>query len=147
MPIRFATIADLPAIMTLEKDAEAAAHWSEAEYRRIFNEPRSSRLILVAEEDGAIIAFLIGRRVGQDWELENVVVGVKLRRRGLGSRLIDAFFAGLEQHGTAEVFLEVRESNLPAKKLYERFGFVQVGRRRGYYRQPDEDALVLKRKL
>jgi len=146
-PIRYASIADLPAIMAIEKDAETAAHWCEAEYRQIFGEPLPSRLILVAEENGAISAFLIGRKIGDEWELENLVVTATLRRTGLASRLIEAFLNILNHNGAKEIFLEVRESNLSARRLYENSGFIEVGRRRRYYQQPDEDALLLKRRL
>ncbi len=94
-----------------------------------------------AEIDGFVIAL----RAADEAEIANIAVRADQRGRGSGARLLDAVLADLDGSGVAQVFLEVRASNLPALRLYERRGFVQVGRRSRYYRSPVEDALVFRR--
>ncbi|HXE90373.1 MAG TPA: ribosomal protein S18-alanine N-acetyltransferase [Terriglobales bacterium] len=143
MPVRPATVADLPAMLAIERASPTAAHWPEAEYRRLFaEEPTQPRLALVAEEDTSVVGFVVARGVAGEWELENLVVAASVRRRGLGSLLLEALLYRLRALGAAAVFLEVRESNQTARRLYERHGFLSSGRRRAYYQDPPEDALL-----
>jgi len=74
----------------------------------------------------------------------NLAVVPEQRGQGLGARLLDAGLAAIQARGGSEVFLEVRASNAVAQSLYAGRGFRTEGRRRGYYRRPDEDALVLR---
>jgi ribosomal-protein-alanine N-acetyltransferase len=71
-------------------------------------------------------------------------VRVSSRGRGLGGKLLDAALDEVASRGADQVFLEVRESNHTARSLYASRGFTEVSRRRGYYRSPVEDALVLR---
>jgi ribosomal-protein-alanine N-acetyltransferase len=88
---------------------------------------------------------LAARQVaGSEWEIENVAVSGPARRRGLGSHLLGAFLDLVRSRGGIEVYLEVRESNRAARALYEKWAFQEAGRRKSYYRDPDEDALVLR---
>jgi len=140
--VRAATPADLPALLALERDSAAAAHWSEAEYRRLFAE--AGRAVLVIGED-AVQGFIVGRDLGPEWEIENVVVVSSVQRCGLGTRLVQELLDLARSRGAQMVFLEVRESNRAARALYSKSGFVQTGRRKSYYRNPEEDALVCKK--
>ena len=70
--------------------------------------------------------------------------GLSARRRGLGSHLLGEFLHHVQSNGGREVFLEVRESNRAARELYEKWAFIEAGRRKSYYQDPPEDALVLK---
>ena len=81
-----------------------------------------------------------------DWEIENIVVSPDLRRQGLGTRtLMRRFLSGSGETGPLKtVHLEVRESNLAAQELYKTLGFAQIGRRKYYYSDPPEDAILLK---
>src|SRR5947207_2735849 len=132
---------DLPRLIEIAKHAVTAAHWSTAQYERIF---LSERLALVMEEDGCVEGFIIGRGLAEEWEIENVAVTGPVRRRGLGSRLLGEFLHHVQSSGGREVFLEVRESNRAARALYEKWAFIEAGRRKSYYQDPSEDALVLK---
>ncbi len=145
MLIRPATPADIPAIRSLEASAAAAAHWGEQEYQRLFD-AGSRRLVLVAEADD-VRGFLIASQVGQEWELENIVVGQSLQRRGLATALLGQFLDIACRAGAITVFLEVRASNLPARSLYEKHGFRVIGRRPAYYDQPAEDAVLYRKVL
>lgn len=137
--IRHATAADLPALLALERSAPGAAHWSAEQYRDLFASAPRVALILEQEE---IVGFLIGRGIGPEWEIENVAVLGSLRRRGVGSRLVAEFVSLARESGASSIHLEVRESNLAARRLYEKLGFVESGRRKGYYQDPEEDAVL-----
>ncbi len=76
-------------------------------------------------------------------DLSNLAVVPEMRRRGLGGRLLDAAIAGAQTAGVRVLYLEVRESNATALRLYASRRFAMVGRRQRYYRQPVEDALIL----
>lgn len=140
MNIRPATAADVPALMALERHAVTAAHWSEADYRRLFP-PADDRLALVLEEE-EVEAFIVARGVGTEWEIENIAVAGPARRRGLGAHLLVELLDQARAAGARNIFLEVRESNRAARALYEKWAFVECGRRKCYYHQPDEDAVL-----
>ncbi len=142
MLIRRGIRADIPDLMALERQALAAAHWSPEQYQTVFSGGALSRILLVVESDGGIQGFIAGRILEKEWEIENVVVAKSAQRRSLGSQLLQEFVALARERGGGKIFLEVRESNLAARRLYEKFSFSESGRRRFYYREPQEDAIV-----
>jgi ribosomal-protein-alanine N-acetyltransferase len=142
MRIRLATPADIPTMMTLERHAATAAHWSKAQYETVFSNHVPFRVVLVLEEEAAVLGFIAGRAVGEEWEIENITVAGPVRRRRLGTRLLGEFLDLARGRGAEAVFLEVRESNFAARRLYEKWAFAETGRRKGYYREPEEDAIV-----
>lgn len=147
MIIRQATPDDLPQLQALERATENAAHWSDREYDALFAPEAPPRVALVAAYQAnlqTVVGFVIARSQFSDWEIENVVVAAERRRCGAGTLLVEALLREAVTAGATSVLLEVRESNVAARRLYENFGFSQVGRRAGYYRVPIEDALVLK---
>lgn len=129
--------------MALEQSTSTAAHWSAEQYGVALS-ATDSRVALVSEEDSETLGFLIARGSGKEWEIENLVVAKAARRRGLGGHLMDEFLKLARAWRTESIFLEVRESNLPALCLYEKYGFAECGRRPGYYRDPEEDAIIYK---
>src|SRR3954471_24943886 len=146
MLIRHANSDDLPAMQALEKHAATAAHWTATDYQKIFDSPELQtdwrRIALVIEEDGKVQGFLVAQTVGGEWEIENVAIAPDARRRGLGTRLVGELLDLARGHGATAVFLEVRESNHPARALYGKWAFLESGRRKGYYHHPEEDAIV-----
>jgi ribosomal-protein-alanine N-acetyltransferase len=90
------------------------------------------------------VGYIVARCVLDEGEILNLGVALPVRRRGVGRALVRRVLAAFAAAGVAAVFLEVRESNLPAQRLYETFGFQEVGRRRRYYQLPMEDAVVLR---
>lgn len=151
--IRPATAADLAAIKGLERETATAAHWSAEQYSCLFETSAGTigrRIVLVVEEPWEasgrgkplITGFLIAQDVGSEWEVENLVVDAKCRRRGLGRHLIHELIAQAQVAGAVALFLEVRESNAPARALYHSAGFAETGRRKDYYTDPVEPALV-----
>jgi ribosomal-protein-alanine N-acetyltransferase len=149
--VRLATVADIPTMMQLEKHAATAGHWSREQYEQIFSvtgSPGSRQaVVLVIEEEGTVLGFLVARSVGSEWEIENVAIAGPARRRGIGTRLVGEFIDQARAKGATAVFLEVRESNRAARLLYEKWAFVESGRRKGYYRDPVEDAILYRLEL
>jgi [ribosomal protein S18]-alanine N-acetyltransferase len=139
--IRHAVAADLPGIMEIARHALTAAHWSQQQYEEMFS---PGRLVLVLQENDQITGFVAARGVAGEWEIENIVVTGPARRRGFGSHLLGEFLHHIRGSGAREVSLEVRESNRAARALYEKWAFMEAGRRRSYYQDPPEDALILK---
>jgi len=144
--IRAATPVDIPFMMSLERTCPTAAHWSEQQYGQLFQASGSGsqRLVFVirADDGETPLGFLVARRVVSDWEVENIVVALDVRRRGCGQRLLHALLAHASETRCDSVFLEVRQSNSAARALYQRAGFRETGRRKSYYTHPQEDAVL-----
>lgn len=142
LSIRAATMADLPAMMVLEKRAATAAHWSAEQYEALFGGSDPGRVALVMIAESSLQGFVMARVVGAEWEIENIAIAGPARRRGLGTRLLGELLDMARAQGAAAIFLEVRESNRAARTLYEKWAFLESGRRRGYYKEPAEDAIL-----
>ena len=97
----------------------------------------------VAESDGEIIAYWLGRLIAPEGEIYRVAVSPEYRRRGIAYRLLDYGVKTSRGAGLETLFLEVRSKNTAARALYTAYGFTTVGVRRGYYRDPDDDARVM----
>ena len=146
MQIRLAHVDDLPKLIAISEAAGAAAHWSGQQWLDVFESEVPARLALIAwdeDEDGVRAGFLVAQVGAADWELENVAVGREFRRRGIGRELIAALLAYARAGNAERILLEVRASNEGAIRLYKGSGFQILARREGYYRDPDEDALVM----
>ena len=129
-------------MLQLDRQSPTAAHWTDEQYRQAFQGEGPDRLLLVAESSLDILGFLVARHVAPEWELENIVVAPSARRKGLGKRLLDALLAAARETNSSAIFLEVRESNTSARTLYEKAGFEPAGRRKSYYTDPVEDAVM-----
>ena len=130
----------------LEQDTESAAHWSAAQYDALFSPNAQTRVALVAAdepENASIQGFLIARCLGDDWEIENIIVDERHRLRGVGSSLVRRI-AGGSPHRRGWLDYSWRSGNptVAALRLYENIGFKLEGRRRNYYQDPTEDALL-----
>jgi len=149
--IRAAISGDVPSMLALERGCPTAAHWTEHHYENLFAAPADGveSLVLIVEMadpttppgEAPVLGFLVARHVASDWELENIVVAPTARRKGVGRRLLEALLDRVAQTN-GSVFLEVRESNIAARKLYEKAGFCETGRRKSYYINPAEDGVV-----
>jgi ribosomal-protein-alanine N-acetyltransferase len=136
--IRSAALNDVPAILAIEQQAPGAAHWTREQYNKLVG----SGVVLVAEEAGQLCGFVCARAVAGEWEIENVVVAARFLRRGIANELMRALIQRAKNEVASAILLEVRESNLAARGLYEKHGFREVGCRRVYYRDPVEDAIL-----
>jgi [ribosomal protein S18]-alanine N-acetyltransferase len=113
--------------------------WSEAEFESLLASPM---VFLLTESDG----FLLARVVADEAELLTLAVAPQARRKGIGRRLVGQFLAAAGSRGAARAFLEVSAENPAARMLYRGMGFVEAGRRAGYFQGADgqsADALVL----
>ena len=118
--------------------------WSEKSIASELNNPLA--LWLVAMEDGSLCGYIGSQSVMGESDMMNVAVHPDHRRKGVGEMLVLALCDALATENTS-LALEVRASNAPAIALYEKLGFTQVGLRRNYYRNPKEDALILRKEL
>ena len=140
--LRRVTRDDVDAIAAIER-ASFADPWTRESFAQLAG--RADVCFRVAEIDGEVAGYLVAWFVADEGELANIAVAPGARGRGVGAALLDELLATAAAHGVEAVFLEVRESNAVARALYAARGFEEVGRRRGYYRRPVEDALVLRR--
>ena len=140
--VRTALRSELAAIVEIEQQSPTAAHWQIGDYERAIQD--SGHLVLVASREEQVLGFLVASIATQEWELENIAVVLNARRRGIGRDLINALIFHARTAGALEIRQEVRASNLPAQKLGQAVGFMAEGRRRCYYRDPEEDALLFK---
>jgi ribosomal-protein-alanine N-acetyltransferase len=120
-----------------------AAHWTRQQYDAIV-EPQSKRIALITQEDHTdeIAGFLVASCLAPECELENIVVAENCRGKGIGTRLMQALLTHAKRANSELVFLEVRESNTAARRLYEKLGFRVTRRRKLYYASPLEDAVL-----
>lgn len=137
--VRRLTYADLPQVVAIERRSFTTP-WSLAMFVLEMSKP--SGICLGAELDGVLVGYLICSRYDTVWHVMNVSVEPDRRRRGIASALLVHL---LERIGDpeAQFTLEVRESNVGAIALYERFGFRSAGLRRRYYQDNGEDAVVM----
>lgn len=158
MNIRLATAADIPAILALERTSASAAHWTEAQYQSFFQNEKagsvSNNLVLLIEQnsaltksESALLGFLVAHCIDREWELENIAIAPDARRKSLATRLVEELLRHARRANGEAVFLEVRESNYAARALYEKLDFTQTGRRKAYYQNPPEDAILYRRAL
>jgi [ribosomal protein S18]-alanine N-acetyltransferase len=154
--VRVAEVADLAGVMALERSVAEAPHWGEAEYAAIVDVDRAvdgavRRRLFVAETGARLVGFAVGKVIGSGadgvGELESVAVDGAMRRMGVGRALCGAVVAWCRGQGAGAVELEVRAGSGRAIALYSGLGFVAGGRRGGYYRDPVEDAVLMRLKL
>jgi [ribosomal protein S18]-alanine N-acetyltransferase len=142
--LRPAETGDIGAVAAIER-ACFADPWSEESFRRLLGITPAIFLVALFPPDQAIAGYIIAFAVDEDAEVLNVAVHPRFRGHGLARQMLDAVLIELGRRGVRAAFLEVRESNEPARSLYKSRGFSEIGRRKNYYRRPVEDALVLRR--
>jgi ribosomal-protein-alanine N-acetyltransferase len=141
--IRPATAEDIPAILAMAGQAEQAAHWPEEKYRQMLVEDEAPRrLVLVLEDQGTVQGFALGQVLHQECQIETLVIASGARRKGLATKLLQRLIQAARHEGVNAFFLEARESNLGARALYNKIGFAESGRRKRYYREPEEDGVL-----
>ena len=119
--------------------------WSENSVASELKNPLSCWL--VAEEDGEIAGYVGSQTVMDESDMMNVAVHPDYRRKGIAEKLVMELVEALKKRDSRCLTLEVRASNEPARALYEKLGFEQVGLRKNYYRNPREDALILRKEF
>ncbi len=117
--------------------------WSENSVASELKNPLA--LWLVALDDTTVAGYIGSQSVEEEADMMNVAVHPDYRRKGIARELVAGLVAALAEKGVHSLSLEVRASNAPAISLYEQLDFTQVGRRPNYYRNPREDALILRK--
>src|SRR3984885_3310683 len=154
--VREGVAADLVGVIRLERETAEAPHWTAAEYGAIvdscgFADGAVRRRLFVAEGEAGLLGFAVGKvlvsKAVSLGELESVAGGVSTRRSRVGRMLCEAVIRWCVERGATEVELEVRVGSVGAIALYRGLGFVAVGKRAGYYRDPVEDALLMQLRL
>jgi ribosomal-protein-alanine acetyltransferase len=139
MTIRHLRESDGPAIEAIARLSPEAARWPAKIH--------AGEAGWAAETEKGVVGFLVARIMADEMEILNLAVDPGERRRGVGGALLHAAIEHGQRCRARRAFLEVRESNRTARRFYERRGFVVFGRRRRYYSNPQEDALLMARGL
>jgi ribosomal-protein-alanine N-acetyltransferase len=134
--------ADSEAIYEICRQSPAAAQWPKESYEQAHS---SGQIVLIAERDARVYAFLVARIVGDEAEILNTAVDPSYRRKGTGTLLLKAAISEAQAHKVKSIYLEVRESNSAAIAFYGRQGFEKTAERREYYSGPTENAVVMKK--
>lgn len=154
--IRAASAQDVMAMIALSSDEANAAHWTAEQWRAVFahTQPRRLAWVAVAAETAApgnvAAASVAGFLVAQcepAWELENLAIAPDFRRQGIGRALVATLIQAAQGVAADNILLEVRASNQAAIRLYQLSGFTAIARRRDYYDNPPEDALIFRHPL
>ena len=144
MPIRALELRDIASILTIQLSCPEIAQWNARDYERV---TKGEMAGWVFEEGRELLGFLIGRRVVADMEILNFAVQADARRKGIGDQLLQSALTWAASFSAEQAILEVRSANETALRFYERHRFQIGGRRRNYYSLPDDDALLLTRRL
>ena len=132
----------VPQIAALEKLCFSDP-WSENSVCSELSNPLS--LWIVAVDGNTVAGYIGSQSVPDEADMMNIAVSPHYRRQGIAQGLIVALIGLLQNRGVRCLTLEVRASNLPARELYQKLGFEQIGRRPNYYVKPKEDALILRK--
>jgi [ribosomal protein S18]-alanine N-acetyltransferase len=145
--LRTMTPADLDAVLVLERSLFGEEAWSRQMLEGELAEQRRSRYYLVADDDGVITGYAGLLLAANQADVVTLAVAADQWGQGAGSALLEALLAEAARRRCTEVFLEVRTDNTRAQRLYRRYGFSQIGIRKGYYQPSGADALVMRRDI
>jgi ribosomal-protein-alanine N-acetyltransferase len=133
-------VGDVAAVAAIE--ATAFSSWSRKQIVSELKRKTGCSLVAVAS-NGKVEAWCCGFQTGIDAELLKITVSPFVQRQGLGKALLLKLCNFFTQQGVEQIFLEVRSQNRPALNLYEKSGFLKTGRRKNYYKEPADDAVIL----
>ena len=137
------TLDDIPGVMEIE-NRSFPTPWSASSFRyELIENPYASLFAVRAASDARVIGFASVWVIDEEMKINNIAIHPDLRGRGIGTRLLRFLLGFAAAQGCREASLEVRPSNEAALRLYGRAGFRIVGRRRSYYTDTHEDALVM----
>ena len=137
--------AHVASVAAIEKECFGMDAWSE---KSVASELTNKLSLWLVAVDGDRVAGYVGSQtVCDETDMMNVAVTADYRRQGLGEKLVLALEEELKAMGSQCLTLEVRDSNTPARTLYEKLGFQQIGLRKNYYRNPREDAHILRKEF
>ncbi len=138
--IRFPSKNDLQAIVEIE-NRSFSVPWG-----REFFEGRLNSL-LIADIKDRVVAYILFDKAADEVHIIRIAVHPEFRRQGIAKSLVNAVIQQTKKEGARSAFLEVRESNLASRKLYESLGFAITGKRKSYYKDPEENALLMSKNI
>jgi ribosomal-protein-alanine N-acetyltransferase len=144
--MRRASSADIDELLAIERSCAEAPHWSEEVWRRLLTEDESGenlRACFIAQDANSTAGFIVVRCVVGVADIDSVAVKEASRRQGIAKRLCAEAIAWSRTMSAETIELEVRASSEGAKALYATLGFTEHGRRRGYYRDPADNAVLM----
>lgn len=143
--VRRMRLADVDSVISIESETFSSP-WQRETFSSLLDRPTVELLVLESAAVG-VIGYAVLWCVLEQGELANVALSSSWRGRGLGRYFIGRVLDVARERGVSEIFLEVRASNERASEIYRRFGFTEVGLRRGYYDAPKEDARIMRANL
>lgn len=141
LTIRKMTLEDVPAVVDLDQKSFSLP-WPERSFRFELTDNPASRC-WVAELDGKIVGMIVVWLIVDEAHVATIATHPDFRRKGIAKRLLSHALQKLMDQGARSSFLEVRESNIVAQEMYRKFGYEETGRRRRYYKDNDEDAILM----
>lgn len=141
--IRLMTAADLNTVIRLAASIPEAPRWPRPAWETYLAETDLPRRIFVSESGRELTGFVAGQIIGDICELESIAVSPSHRRSGVATGLLAVLIAWARQRGLSRIQLEVRSVNNLATRFYQSAGFLQDGLRPRYYRDPEDDALLM----
>lgn len=139
--IRKMTLDDIPTVVDLDQKSFSLP-WPERSFRFELTDNPASRC-WVAELDGKVVGMIVVWLIVDEAHIATIATHPDFRRKGVAKRLLSHALQKLMEQGARSSFLEVRESNLAAQEMYRKFGYEETGRRRRYYKDNDEDAILM----
>lgn len=131
---------DLPEVMAIEKTSFTTP-WSETLFMNEIFKPRSlPKAALIGEK---LVGYICGNYLLDEGHILNVTVHPDFRKQGIASQLVDHMLGLLKKEGCLTIFLEVRQSNEAALRMYEKAGFTEIAKRKAYFTIPVEDAIIM----
>ena len=150
--IEFMDISDLPEILELERSSFGKMAWSSTDFETALSSDYDYPMVVhkrpVNTEDresyiNNLAGYSVLRLLGPEAEIENICVSPDMRRNGIGETLMQKMIQTALTEKASVIFLEVRAGNTPARALYQKLGFKELYVRKGYYRDPTDDAIIM----
>ncbi len=142
MTIREMRLGDLPTVLAIDRQSFSMP-WSERSYRFELLENPAAHLLVAQDDEGTVVGYVGFWLIVDEAHISTLAVHPERRRQGIGERLLRAALTWAAALGADLATLEVRASNHAAQALYDKHGFLVVGRRKNYYRDDGEDALLM----
>ena len=139
--IRKMTVEDIPAVIALDQ-ISFSLPWPERSFRFELTENEASRC-WVAEKDGRVVGMIVNWLLVDEVHVATIATHPDFRRQGIAKKLLTHALQYMSGEGALTSFLEVRESNTAAREMYRKFGYEETGRRKGYYKDNNEDAILM----
>jgi len=144
MEIRKMLIENLPKVLEIEKELFSEPWSAKMFIEKIINH---ESYVLRKSDEQEIIGYICGWKINNEFEITNLGIKKQFQRQGFGEILVKYIFKEMKKEDCKVFFLEVRENNFAAQKLYEKLGFKVIGIREGYYHNPKENAVVMRLRL